>query len=98
MQCPPANTSPLRASADVLVVTVAKPPTLEGVAAEIDSALGGTISDLIEAGEIRRAPGQVKLAHTRHSVRARGVAVAGLGKEPAGDAVRHAAAAVARAA
>jgi len=37
MRITTANTSPLRASADVLVVTVTKPPTLEGVAAEVDA-------------------------------------------------------------
>jgi leucyl aminopeptidase len=98
MRITTANTSPLRASADVLVVTVAKPPTLEGVAAEIDSALGGTISDLIKAGEIRGARGQVTLVHAGSGVRPRRIAVAGLGKAPEGDAVRHAAAAAARAA
>jgi len=98
MRITTANTSPLRASADVLVVTVTKPPTLEGVAAEIDAALGGTITDLIKAGEIRGARGQVTVIHTGAGVRARRVAVAGLGATPEGDDIRHAAASAARAA
>jgi leucyl aminopeptidase len=98
MRITTANTSPLRASADVLVVAVSKPPTLEGVAAEIDAALGGTIAGLIKSGEIRGTRGQVTLVHGGDGVRARRVAVAGLGTEPAGDDVRHAAAAAARAA
>ena len=98
MRITTANTSPLRASADVLVVTVTKPPTLEGVAAEIDAALGGTIADLIKAGEIRGGRGQVTVIHAGAGVRARRVAVAGLGADPEGDDIRHAGAAAARAA
>src|SRR5436305_2088990 len=98
MRITTANTSPLRASADVLVVTVTKPPTLEGVAAEIDAALGGTIADLIKAGEIRGGRGQVAVIHAGAGVRARRVAVAGLGADPEGDDIRHAGAAAARAA
>jgi leucyl aminopeptidase len=79
MRITTANTSPLRASADVLVVTLSKPATLEGAAAEIDAALGGTISDLIKAGEIRGARGQVTLVHAGAGVRARRIVV-GAGK------------------
>ena len=63
MRITTTNTSPLRASADVLVVTVAKPPVLAGAAAELDSALGGTLTGLIDAGEIRGARGQVTVVH-----------------------------------
>jgi len=98
MRITTANTSPLRANADVLVVTVTKPPTLEGVAAEVDAALGGTVADLIKAGEIRGARGQVTVIHAGAGVRARRVAVVGLGATPEGDDIRHAAAAAARAA
>jgi leucyl aminopeptidase len=81
----------------VLVVTVSKPPVLEGAAADVDSALGGTLQGLIDSGEIRGARGQVTLVHAPGGVRARRVAVAGLGKSPRADDVRLAAAAAARA-
>jgi len=91
--------SPTRTSADVLAVPIPKPPVLEGAAAEVDSALGGTIARLIESGEIRGGRGQVTMVHTGDGgLRARRVAVAGLGSSPDADAVRLAAAASARAA
>jgi leucyl aminopeptidase len=98
MRITATNTSPLRSSADVLVVTVAKPPVLAGAAAELDAALGGTLTELIDAGEIRGARGQVTIVHAPVGVRARRVAVAGLGASPGPDEVRLAAAASARAA
>ena len=75
-----------------------KPPLLEGAAAEVDKAMGGALKRLIDAGEIRGARGQVTVVHADGGVRARRVAVAGLGDSPAADDVRHAAALGARAA
>ena len=58
--------------------------------------MGGTLQRLIDAGEIRGARGQVTVVHTDGGVRARRVAVAGLGDSPAADDVRHVAALCAR--
>src|SRR6185503_17044006 len=66
---------------------------------ELDRALGGTIGRLVKAGEIRGAAGQVTVLHTEgQGVRARRVAVVGLGKRPTADAesVRNAAGAAVR--
>jgi leucyl aminopeptidase len=98
MRITTTTTSPLRVNADVLVVPVTKPPVLEGAVAEVDKALGGALTRLIDAGEIRGARGRVTVVHTDGGVRARRVAVAGLGESPAADDVRHAAATSARAA
>jgi leucyl aminopeptidase len=98
MRITTTTTSPLRAGADILVVPVSKPPLLEGPAAEVDKALGGALERLIDAGEIRGTRGQVTVVHTGGGVRARRVAVVGLGEAPAADDVRHAAALCARAA
>jgi leucyl aminopeptidase len=98
MRITTTTTSPLRAGADILVVPVSKPPLLEGPAAEVDKAVGGALAGLIDAGEIRGTRGQVTVVHTGGGVRARRVAVVGLGEAPAADDVRHAAALCARAA
>ncbi|HEY8859522.1 MAG TPA: M17 family peptidase N-terminal domain-containing protein, partial [Gaiellales bacterium] len=98
MRITTTTTSPLRAGADILVVPVSKPPLLEGAAAEVDKALGGALERLIDAGEIRGTRGQVTVVHTGGGVRARRVAVVGLGESPAADDVRTAAALCARAA
>ncbi|HEY3765012.1 MAG TPA: leucyl aminopeptidase [Gaiellales bacterium] len=96
MRITTTNSSALRVAADVLVVAVAKPPKLEGTAAEIDSALGGVIQGLIDAGEIRGIRGRVTVVHAPAGARARRVAVVGLGASPQADDVRMAAAVCAR--
>jgi leucyl aminopeptidase len=86
--------APASANVDVLAVAVTKPPSLEGAAAELDEALGGEITRLMKAGEIRGAAGQLTLLHTQaRGVRAKRVAVVGLGKPASADAesVRNAA-------
>src|SRR5579871_6916890 len=98
MRITTTNTGPLRVSADVLVVTVSKPPALDGVLAELDAAMGGVIANLIASGEIRGVRGKVTMLHAPPGVRARRVAVAGLGASPGADDVRQAAAMAARAA
>ena len=91
--------APATANVDMLAVAVAKPVVLEDAVAELDRALGGTIGRLVKAGEIRGAAGQVTVLHTEgQGVRARRVAVVGLGKRPTADAesVRNAAGAAVR--
>jgi leucyl aminopeptidase len=98
MRITTTNTGPLRVSADVLVVTVPKPPALDGVLADLDAAMGGVLANLIATGEIRGARGKVTMVHAPAGVRAKRVAVVGLGDSPSPDGVRHAAAMAARAA
>jgi leucyl aminopeptidase len=79
--------APATANVDMLAVAVAKPVALEGAVAELDRALGGTIGRLVKAGEIRGTAGQVTLLHSEgQGVRARRVAVVGLGKYATADA------------
>jgi leucyl aminopeptidase len=79
-------------------VAVGKPPSLTGAAAAVDRALGGTLGRLIESGEIRGAKGQVTVVHAAGGVRAKRVAVVGLGASPGPAEVRLAAAGAVRAA
>jgi leucyl aminopeptidase len=89
------------ANVDLLAVAVVKPVKLEGAAAELDRALDGAISRLVKANEIRGGAAQVTLLHTSPGggVRARRVAVVGLGARARADAeaVRNAAGAAVRA-
>jgi leucyl aminopeptidase len=98
MRITTSTTAPERATADVLAVAVGKPPSLTGAAAAVDRALGGTLGRLIESGEIRGAKGQVTLVHAAGGVRAKRVAVVGLGASPGPAEVRLAAAGAVRAA
>jgi leucyl aminopeptidase len=86
-------------AADLLVVPVTKPVELAGAAAQIDQALDGAIAKLVKAGEVRGAAGQVTVLHTDgRGVRAKRVAVVGLGSPQKADseALRNAAGAAAR--
>ena len=98
MRITTSTTAPERAAADVLAVAVGKPVRLTGAAAAADAALGGAIGRLVDAGEIRGAKGQVTVVHAGGGVRAKRVAVVGLGASPGPAEVRLAAAAVVRAA
>ena len=92
--------SPAAVAADLLVVTVPRPPVLTGAAELIDQRLGGRISALVRNGEIRGEEGQTTVLHVdpQAPVRAARVAVVGLGKASRADAerVRNAAGAAAR--
>ena len=98
MRITTSTTAPERATADVLAVAVGKPPSLTGAAAAVDRALGGTLGRLIESGEVRGAKGQVTVVHATGGVRAKRVAVVGLGASPGPAEVRLAAAGAVRAA
>jgi len=98
MRITTSTTAPERAAADMLAVAVGKPASLTGAAAAVDRALGGAIARLVEAGEIRGGKGQVTVLHADGGIRAKRVAVVGLGKSPGPAEVRLAAAAAVRAA
>jgi leucyl aminopeptidase len=98
MRITTSTTAPERAAADMLAGAVGKPARLTGAAAAVDDAMGGAISRLVDAGEIRGAKGQVTVVHADGGVRAKRVAVVGLGSSPGPAEVRLAAAAVVRAA
>jgi leucyl aminopeptidase len=86
--------SPDAATVDLLAVAVTKPVVLSGAAAILDDALGGEISRLVKAGEIRGSAGHLTLLHTEgRGVRAKRVAVVGLGSADKADAesIRNAA-------
>jgi len=100
MKITTSATDPASANVDLLAVTVTKPASLERAAAALDRALGGAIGKLVRSGEIRGAAGQVTVVHTERDagVRARRIAVLGLGSPGRADAeaVRNAAGAAAR--
>ena len=86
--------------ADLLAVAVTKPLELSGAAAELDAALGGEISRLVKAGEVRPGAGAVTVLHTEgRGIRAKRVAVVGMGPgaKAGADELRNAACAAARA-
>src|SRR5690348_13987954 len=90
--------APGEVEADVLAVAVADPATpFSGPAAALDEELGGKLTELAEAGEIRGGRDTATLVHAEAQGSKR-VAVAGLGKadELNADSLRTAAAAVAR--
>ena len=57
MRITTSTTAPERATADVLAVAVGRPASLTGAAAAVDRALGGTLTRLVDAGEIRGTRG-----------------------------------------
>jgi leucyl aminopeptidase len=92
--------APGEVDADVLAVPLADGEGLQGVAAELDEALGGLLAQLREVGELRGDLGSARVVHVTGQVRAQRVAAAGIGElgELDADALRTAAAAVAGAA
>jgi len=94
------DTPASRVEADVLGVALAEPATLSPAARELDEALGGRLTRLLEEGDASGRRGTVTVLHTGGDLPARRIALAGLGPadEIDGDAVRTAAARVADAA
>ena len=82
--------------ADVLVFPVPEPTALPGEALELDRALDGRLSRLVEEGELRGETGRVTLPHVAGQVAARRIAAAGVGSGPPdADRLRTAAGAAA---
>jgi leucyl aminopeptidase len=82
--------SPAAAAADLLAVGVTRPVRLEGAAALLDERLGGALGRLVRDGEIRGTPNSLCVVHAEPGagVRARRVAVVGLGGADGVDADR----------
>jgi leucyl aminopeptidase len=93
-----ARESALEFEGDALVVGIAQGAKMEGPAAEIDRALEGALSRMIESGEIRGKESEVTVVHSWGRFPAARVALVGLGK-PGGEplfAMRRGAGAAAR--
>jgi leucyl aminopeptidase len=92
---------PDQVEADVLVVPVSEDGSagFSNSARALDEGLKGRLHRLVESGEVRGELGRTLVLYTDGEVRARRVATAGIGKaaEVDADALRTAAAAVARA-
>lgn len=61
---------------------------LAGLAAEVDRALDGFLTELVASGEITGKEGEVTIFHTRGALPAQRVAVVGMGKREKLDRVR----------
>jgi leucyl aminopeptidase len=99
MRLTTSGNAPASVAADLLVLPVTKPVELAGGAAEVDRALDGAVARLVKAGEVRGGAGQVTVLHMDgRGVRAKRVAVVGLGPAERADAeaLRNAAGAAAR--
>jgi leucyl aminopeptidase len=79
---------------DVLGVPVAEPPDIS----RVDERIRERIARIAESGELSGETGSTVLLHLNGELRAERVAPAGVGPSPDADAIRTAAAAVARAA
>jgi leucyl aminopeptidase len=88
--------APEQVEADVVAVPLAGDDELAGAAAELDSKLDGLLGKLAADGELKGEAGRVAIVHVDGKLGARRVAVAGLGDQVDADALRTAAAAVAR--
>jgi leucyl aminopeptidase len=98
MQVEVKAVTPEQVEADVVAVSLAADNELAGAAAELDSKLDGLLGQLAADGELKGEAGRVSIVHVDGKLGARRVAVAGLGPrdEIDADALRTAAAAVAR--
>jgi leucyl aminopeptidase len=87
-----------RLDVSMLAVPVCDPPELSGLAAALDAALGGRLARLIEDCEVKGKRGDVVVVHELRAGAPQRVALAGLGARESidADAIRTAAAAVAR--
>src|SRR6478735_5814302 len=98
MQVEVQAVAPEQVEADVVAVPLAGDNKLAGAAAALDSKLDGLLGRLAAEGELRGEAGRVSIVHVDGKLGAPRVAVAGLGprEEIDADALRTAAAAVAR--
>ena len=91
------SADPLAAKADLLVVCVPSPPSLDGPAAAVDAALGGVVARAVKDGEVDGKARSAVVFHAADGVAAPRVVVVGTG-DGEGEDWRAAGAAAARAA
>ena len=98
MQVEVQAVAPQQVDADVVAVPLAGGDGLDGAAGQIDSALDGLLGRLAGEGELHDELGRAGLVHVEGKLSARRVAAAGVGPRDRvdADALRTAAAAVAR--
>src|SRR5215218_2562206 len=98
MQVEVQAVEPQQVEADVVAVPLAAGNGLDGVAARVDAAVDGLLGRLAGDGELHDEVGRAGLVHVDGTLSARRVAAAGIGPRDQvdSDALRSAAAAVAR--
>ena len=79
------SADPLAARADLLVVCVPAPPSLDGPAAALDAALGGVVARAIKDGEIDGKPRSSTVFHGAGGLAAPRAVVVGVGGGGADD-------------
>ena len=79
------SADPLAARADLLVVCVPAPPSLDGPAAALDAALGGVVARAIKDGEIDGKPRSSTVFHGAGGLAAPRAVVVGVGEGGADD-------------
>ena len=78
MQVRITSDAPASYATGALVIPVFADKRLDGIAAEIDKALGGALADVLESGEIAGKPNELAVVHAK-SAPYRRVALVGLG-------------------
>ena len=73
------SADPLAAKADLLVVCVPSPPSLDGPAAAVDAALGGAVARAVKDGEVNGKARSAVVFHAADGVAAPRVVVVGTG-------------------
>ena len=78
MQVRITSDAPASYATGALVIPVFSDKRLDGVAAEIDKALGGALADVLESGEIAGKPNELAMVHAKNASYRRAVLI-GLG-------------------
>jgi leucyl aminopeptidase len=78
MQVRITSDAPASYATGALVIPVFADKRLDGIAAEIDAALGGALADVLESGEIAGKPNELAVVHAKNAPYRR-VALVGLG-------------------
>ncbi len=78
MQVRITSDAPASYATGALVIPVFADKRLDGIAAEIDKALGGALADVLESGEIAGKPNELAVVHAKNAPYRR-VALVGLG-------------------
>ena len=70
----------IKNSADTLIVSLSEGGELEGATQQVDQALNGAISELIDLGDLTGKNGEVRVVYPRGLISAKRVIIVGLGK------------------